>query len=53
MDYVNIFFQAAFIDNMIFTFFFGMCSIFADKKLLKTQVVLEEELFFYLELLLL
>ncbi|MCK5821200.1 MAG: NADH:ubiquinone reductase (Na(+)-transporting) subunit E [Bacteroidales bacterium] len=37
MDYINIFFQAAFIDNMIFTFFFGMCSYLAVSKTVKTS----------------
>ena len=38
MDLVNIFIRSAFIDNMIFAFFFGMCSYLAVSKTVKTAV---------------
>jgi Na+-transporting NADH:ubiquinone oxidoreductase subunit E len=38
MEYINIFIKSAFIDNMIFTFFFGMCSYLAVSKTVKTAV---------------
>lgn len=36
MDLVNIFIRSAFVDNMIFAFFFGMCSYLAVSKTVKT-----------------
>ncbi len=45
---INIFFQAAFIDNMIFTFFFGMCSYLAVSKTVKTAVGLGAAVIFVL-----
>ena len=38
MEYLNIFIKSAFIDNMVFTFFFGMCSYLAVSKTVKTSV---------------
>lgn len=38
MEYLNIFIRAAFIDNMIFTLFLGMCSFLAVSKSVKTAV---------------
>lgn len=38
MEYLNIFIKAAFIDNMIFTLFLGMCSFLAVSKSVKTAV---------------
>ena len=38
MDLVNIFIRNAFVDNMIFAFFFGMCSYLAVSKTVKTAV---------------
>ncbi len=48
MDYINIFIRAAFIDNMIFTFFFGMCSYLAVSKSVKTAVGLGAAVIFVL-----
>jgi len=48
MNYINIFFQSAFIDNMIFTFFFGMCSYLAVSKTVKTAVGLGAAVIFVL-----
>lgn len=48
MDYINIFIRAAFIDNMIFTFFFGMCSYLAVSKTVKTAVGLGMAVIFVL-----
>ena len=36
MDLVNVFIRSAFVDNMIFAFFFGMCSYLAVSKTVKT-----------------
>ena len=36
MELVNIFIRSAFVDNMIFAFFFGMCSYLAVSKTVKT-----------------
>ena len=38
MDLVNIFIRSAFVDNMIFAFFFGMCSYLAVSKTVKTSI---------------
>ena len=38
MDLVNIFISSAFVDNMIFAFFFGICSYLAVSKRVKTAV---------------
>ena len=38
MDLVNIFIRSAFVDNMIFVFFFGICSYLAVSKTVKTAV---------------
>ena len=48
MEYVNIFIKSAFIDNMIFTFFFGMCSYLAVSKTVKTSVGLGVAVIFVL-----
>lgn len=48
MDYINIFIKSAFIDNMIFTFFFGMCSYLAVSKSVKTAVGLGAAVIFVL-----
>ncbi|MDY3979668.1 MAG: NADH:ubiquinone reductase (Na(+)-transporting) subunit E [Tidjanibacter sp.] len=36
MDLLNLFFKSVFIDNMVFAFFFGMCSYIAVSKSVKT-----------------
>lgn len=48
MQYFDIFYRAAFIDNMIFTFFFGMCSYLAVSKTVKTAVGLGAAVIFVL-----
>lgn len=48
MEYINIFIKSAFIDNMIFTFFFGMCSYLAVSKTVKTAVGLGAAVIFVL-----
>ena len=48
MEYINIFIKCAFIDNMIFTFFFGMCSYLAVSKTVKTAVGLGAAVIFVL-----
>jgi Na+-transporting NADH:ubiquinone oxidoreductase subunit E len=48
MEYINIFIKSAFIDNMIFTFFFGMCSYLAVSKTVKTAVGLGSAVIFVL-----
>ena len=48
MEYINIFIKSAFIDNMIFTFFFGMCSYLAVSKTVKTAVGLGMAVIFVL-----
>ena len=48
MEYINIFIKSAFIDNMIFTFFFGMCSYLAVSKKVKTAVGLGSAVIFVL-----
>ncbi|MDA9563431.1 NADH:ubiquinone reductase (Na(+)-transporting) subunit E [Flavobacteriales bacterium] len=48
MDLVNIFIRSAFVDNMIFTFFFGMCSYLAVSKTVKTAVGLGAAVIFVL-----
>ena len=48
MDLVNIFIRSAFVDNMIFTFFFGMCSYLAVSKTVKTAVGLGMAVIFVL-----
>lgn len=48
MNYFEIFYRAAFIDNMIFTFFFGMCSYLAVSKTVKTAVGLGAAVIFVL-----
>jgi Na+-transporting NADH:ubiquinone oxidoreductase subunit E len=48
MEYFNIFIKSAFIDNMIFTFFFGMCSYLAVSKTVKTAVGLGAAVIFVL-----
>ena len=47
-DYVSIFVRSAFIDNMIFAFFFGMCSYLAVSKTIKTAVGLGAAVIFVL-----
>ena len=36
MELLKLFIRAAFVDNMVFTFFFGMCSYLAVSKTVKT-----------------
>ena len=48
MELVNIFVRSAFADNMIFTFFFGMCSYLAVSKTVKTAVGLGTAVIFVL-----
>lgn len=48
MEYLNIFIKSAFIDNMVFTFFFGMCSYLAVSKTVKTAVGLGGAVIFVL-----
>ena len=48
MEYINIFIKSAIIDNMIFTFFFGMCSYLAVSKTVKTAVGLGAAVIFVL-----
>jgi Na+-transporting NADH:ubiquinone oxidoreductase subunit E len=48
MELVNIFVRSAFADNMIFTFFFGMCSYLAVSKTVKTAVGLGAAVIFVL-----
>ena len=36
MDLFSLFFKSVFIDNMVFAFFFGMCSYIAVSKSVKT-----------------
>ncbi len=48
MDYINLFIRSAFIDNMIFAFFFGMCSYLAVSKTVKTAVGLGMAVIFVL-----
>ena len=38
MEYFKLFIRAAFVDNMIFAFFFGICSYLAVSKTVKTAV---------------
>lgn len=37
MDYINIFVKSVFVDNMVFAFFLGMCSVLAVSKTVKTS----------------
>jgi Na+-transporting NADH:ubiquinone oxidoreductase subunit E len=48
MEYLNIFIKSAFIDKMVFTFFFGMCSYLAVSKTVKTAVGLGSAVIFVL-----
>ncbi len=48
MELVNLFIRSAFIDNMIFAFFFGMCSYLAVSKTVKTAVGLGAAVIFVL-----
>ena len=48
MEYLNIFIKSAFIDNMVFTFFFGMCSYLAVSKTVKTATGLGAAVIFVL-----
>lgn len=48
MDLVNLFIRSAFVDNMIFAFFFGMCSYLAVSKTVKTAVGLGAAVIFVL-----
>lgn len=48
MDYINIFVRSVFIDNMIFAYFFGMCSYLAVSKTVKTGVGLGAAVIFVL-----
>ncbi len=48
MNYVNIFVQSIFIDNMIFAYFLGMCSYLAVSKTVKTGVGLGAAVIFVL-----
>ena len=38
MEYINIFIKSIFIENMVFAYFFGMCSYLAVSKTVKTAV---------------
>lgn len=48
MDLIKLFIRSAFVDNMIFTFFFGMCSYLAVSKTVKTAVGLGAAVIFVL-----
>jgi len=48
MELVNLFIKSAFIENMIFTFFLGMCSYLAVSKTVKTAVGLGVAVIFVL-----
>ena len=48
MDLLKLFIKSAFVDNMIFTFFFGMCSYLAVSKTVKTAVGLGAAVIFVL-----
>ena len=48
MELFKLFIRSAFIDNMIFTFFFGMCSYLAVSKTVKTAVGLGAAVIFVL-----
>jgi len=48
MDLLKLFIRSAFVDNMIFTFFFGMCSYLAVSKTVKTAVGLGAAVIFVL-----
>ena len=47
-DLVSLFIRSAFVDNMIFAFFFGMCSYLAVSKTVKTAVGLGAAVIFVL-----
>jgi Na+-transporting NADH:ubiquinone oxidoreductase subunit E len=47
-ELVSLFVRSAFVDNMIFTFFFGMCSYLAVSKTVKTAVGLGAAVIFVL-----
>ena len=38
MEYLNLFVQSIFIDNMVFAYFLGMCSYLAVSKNVKTAM---------------
>ena len=38
METMNLFIKSIFIDNMVFAFFFGMCSYIAVSKSVKTAI---------------
>ncbi len=48
MDLVSLFIRSAFVENMIFAFFFGMCSYLAVSKTVKTAVGLGAAVIFVL-----
>lgn len=48
MEFINLFIRSAFVDNMIFAFFFGMCSYLAVSKTVKTAVGLGAAVIFVL-----
>lgn len=48
VDYFNLFVRSIFVDNMIFAFFFGMCSYLAVSKTVKTAVGLGAAVIFVL-----
>ena len=48
MELLNLFIRSAFVDNMIFAFFFGMCSYLAVSKTVKTAVGLGAAVIFVL-----
>jgi len=48
MELFKLFIKSAFVDNMIFTFFFGMCSYLAVSKTVKTAVGLGAAVIFVL-----
>ena len=48
MELLNLFVKSAFAENMVFTFFFGMCSYLAVSKTVKTAVGLGAAVIFVL-----
>ena len=50
MDYINLFVQSIFIENMIFAYFLGMCSYLAVSKTVKTGVGLGAAVIFVLSI---
>ena len=48
MEYINIFIKASFVENMVLSFFLGMCSFLAISKKVKTAVGLGAAVVFVL-----